>query len=248
MGDILRPPRFSPTLGRFAHLEPFLSRTIENTRNCRRKSALEGAWSDLVVLPTLQEAASLVGTEPEVDVVNVKEIAISPISLLPQLSGGGATRRNRVDYVLACPNPLPPDTITSLPGRCTSQSDHPWVAEHVFFSSLEIKQEHNAGDGMDQLAVWCGAGLNKLVEIGKTSRDRRTEPLQLVQCLWVWMGDSVTLHVAIEDKPDSILVLEVTKWSTMSAESLTRLVMTLVAVMEWGHGCYLEWFKTHVMG
>lgn len=239
--EVLRPS--VSHLPQFATLEPFLKQTLADVRKCAKNSADESMWTDSVVLPVLKKAAELSGTG--VEVTSVKTTNIAPSRLLPVFNDGKTSiGKACVDYVMGYN--LPDEGVLArIRDYSVSQSDsNETIAKQVLFAAVEVKVNTNQDDGMRQLGTWCGAGYKKLAEL--TLRHPGDLPLPATQCFWAWKQDMVTLHVSVEVRGDAIKVYEIASWSTSSAESLLRLIMTLVALNRCAQRYYVPWLEGYL--
>jgi len=109
----------------------------------------------------------------------------------------------------------------------------------ALFATVEVKRTVSSGDGLDQLAVWCAAGFAKLAELRHGHRmesrlDQTREPSKAILCLWAWRGHMVSLHIAVEESAEKIVMYEWMEWNVGVPDNLVRLITTFAAVMQWG--------------
>lgn len=182
-----------------------------------------------------------------------KTVNVEPAELLPT-SVRGRPNQKRVDYTFSIELPDEKKTFSLMKSMMIQQdvdmwslcqTEYPSLASRSLFAHLEIKRRFAGTDGEIQMGIWSAAGFRKLRSLLIQRNRAVTNAWSKLPVIPTWLveGETWKLYVSSQQSDERVIVYgPFVSWKTTSAQSIVGLILSLVAVMEWGIQHYLPWF------
>lgn len=182
-----------------------------------------------------------------------KTVNVQPAELLPT-NARGRPNQKRVDYTFSVELPDEGKTFSLMKSMMIKQdvdiwslcqTDYPSLASRSLFAHLEIKRRFAGTDGEIQMGIWSAAGFRKLHSLLIERNRAVTNAWSKLPVMPMWLveGETWKLYVSSQQFAERVIVYgPFILWKTTSAQSVVGLILSLVAVMDWGIQHYLPWF------